>query len=176
MLFNHCTFRSMHRNCIIVLSNTYWLSIWVTWRVSYKRQELLLFRKNLGSPYVFGGARVLIFLIFCVVLCFVCLRPVSCVPNVASFSVLSILDCPLRFSLTFIYRLVMPLEDNIGNAKQIIKSIHWQSANKFEQSKTLIDRLLFNVNWAVLQLYLNSQAINRRGKRWIPGWGYEAMF
>jgi hypothetical protein len=29
--------------------------------------------------------------------CFVCLRPVSCVPNVASVSGLSILDCPLGF-------------------------------------------------------------------------------
>jgi len=33
---------------------------------------------------------------------FVCLRPVSCVLNVASISGLSILDCLLRFSLTFI--------------------------------------------------------------------------
>jgi hypothetical protein len=38
----------------------------------------------------------------CRVFCFVCLRLVSRVPNVASFFVLSILDLPLRFSLTFI--------------------------------------------------------------------------
>jgi hypothetical protein len=30
------------------------------------------------------------------------IRPVSCVPNVACVSGLSILYCPLRFSLTFI--------------------------------------------------------------------------
>ena len=38
----------------------------------------------------------------CHVFYFVCLRPVSCVPNVASISGLSVLDCLLRFSLTFI--------------------------------------------------------------------------
>ena len=53
---------------------------------------------------------LLIFLVFCVVffgevrvahllsfLCCVCLRSVSCVPNVASVSGLSILDCPFGF-------------------------------------------------------------------------------
>ena len=39
--------------------------------------------------------------ILCCVFCFVCLRPVSCVPNVVSFSGLSIFDC-LLVSLTFI--------------------------------------------------------------------------
>ena len=39
-----------------------------------------------------------IILVFCVgFFCFVCLRPVSCVPNVASVSGLSILDCPFGF-------------------------------------------------------------------------------
>jgi hypothetical protein len=33
--------------------------------------------------------------LFLIAPCFVCLRPVSCVPNVASVSGLSILDCPL---------------------------------------------------------------------------------
>jgi hypothetical protein len=42
--------------------------------------------------------------------CFVCLRLVSYVPNVASFSGLSILDSwlPLRFSLAFIYTYLFP--------------------------------------------------------------------
>ena len=46
-----------------------------------------------------------LFTAFCVVFsCFpVCLRPVSCVPNVASFSGLSILDYPHWFSLTLIF-------------------------------------------------------------------------
>ena len=34
--------------------------------------------------------------------CFVCLRPVSCLPNVTSVSGLYILDCLIRFSITFI--------------------------------------------------------------------------
>jgi len=41
---------------------------------------------------------LLIFLVFCVVFyCFVCIRPVSCVPNAASFFGLFILDCPFGF-------------------------------------------------------------------------------
>ena len=39
------------------------------------------------------GSMLLIGLVFC----FFCLCPMSCVPNVASFSGLSILDCPLDF-------------------------------------------------------------------------------
>ena len=53
------------------------------------------------------GSMTLIFSVFCVVffLFFFCLRLVSCVPNVTSFSGLSILHCPLLFSLTFIYHI-----------------------------------------------------------------------
>jgi len=40
---------------------------------------------------------LLIVLVFCVVFHFVCLRPVSCVPNVASFSELFIIDFPFGF-------------------------------------------------------------------------------
>jgi hypothetical protein len=39
------------------------------------------------------------------VFCFVCFRPVSCVPNVASFCGLSILYCPFGFLKAFIYNL-----------------------------------------------------------------------
>ena len=42
-----------------------------------------------------------IIIMLCFVL-FVCLRLVSCVPNVTSFPGLSILECPFGFSLTFI--------------------------------------------------------------------------
>ena len=76
--------------------------IWVTWRVSYKRQELLTLRKYLGlhpTPGFWWGSVLLILLVLCVVLCFcfVCLHPVSCVSSVASVSGLFILDCPFRF-------------------------------------------------------------------------------
>jgi hypothetical protein len=70
----------------------------VTRRVSYKRQELLTNCEHLNSPLFLVGFVLLIFLVFCVVfLCFICLRYVSCLPNVASISGLFILDCPFRF-------------------------------------------------------------------------------
>jgi len=67
-------------------------------QVSYKRQELLALRGRLGSSPVFGGVRVAHhFSFLCCVFCFVCLRPVSCVPYIVSFSGLSILDYPFGF-------------------------------------------------------------------------------
>jgi hypothetical protein len=61
-----------------------------------------------GAPgFTYGflvGSVLLILLVFCVLLCvfFVYLRSVSCVPNVASVSGLSILDRPFGFLETFI--------------------------------------------------------------------------
>jgi hypothetical protein len=63
--------------------------------VSYKKEELLNRREHLDSPLIFAGVRFahLFNFLFCVVfLCFVCLRPVSCVHNAASVSGLSIRD------------------------------------------------------------------------------------
>ena len=79
-----------------------WLyaSIWVARRVSYKKKELLTLRKHLGSLPVFGAIHVDYLCSFrcCVVFFwFVCLRPVSCVPNVTSVSGFSILDCSFGF-------------------------------------------------------------------------------
>ena len=52
---------------------------------------------------VFGGVRVAHLRSFlCCAFCFVCLRPVSDVHNVTSVYGLSILDLPLRFSLTLL--------------------------------------------------------------------------
>ena len=46
-----------------------WLCIWVTRRVSYKKQELRTLREHLSSPLVFlVGSVLLIFLVFYVVL------------------------------------------------------------------------------------------------------------
>jgi hypothetical protein len=68
--------------------------------VSGGRQGLLTLHVHLDSTPVFGEVRVAHLLSFlCCVFYFVCLRPVSCVPNVARFSGLSILDC--SFGLTF---------------------------------------------------------------------------
>ena len=53
---------------------------------------------HIGSPPFLVGSVFVIFLTFCVMyLCFVCLRPVSCVSNVASGCGLSILDCSFGF-------------------------------------------------------------------------------
>ena len=68
------------------------------WQVSNERQELLGLHGHLGSPPVFGGVYVAhIFSFLYCVICFACLRPVSCVPNISSFSGLSILDCSFGF-------------------------------------------------------------------------------
>ena len=61
-------------------------------RVSYKKQELLTLRDHLGSLPLFCWGRCCSFFI-----CSICLCHVSCVPNVTSFSGLS-----LRFTLLFI--------------------------------------------------------------------------
>jgi hypothetical protein len=45
--------------------------------------------------------------ILCCVFYFVCLHPVSCVPNVASFSGFSILDCPFGFSNFYVSIIVV---------------------------------------------------------------------
>jgi hypothetical protein len=53
-------------------------------------------------PVIDGVVRVAHLFVFSdVILCFVCLRPVAFVPNVASISGLSFLDC----SFDFLYRL-----------------------------------------------------------------------
>jgi len=67
-------------------------------RASYKKQKLLVLRGRLGSPSGFGGISVAhLFIFLCCVFCLVCLRPVSCVPTVASFAGFYILDCPFGF-------------------------------------------------------------------------------
>ena len=70
------------------------LNWWVTWRVSCKRQELLILR----------ALRLLIFLVFCVVFFVWCVFVLFLVYPMLPVS----LDCPffiaLRFSLTFIWR------------------------------------------------------------------------
>ena len=69
------------------------LTICVAWQASFKIQELLTLREYLGSLPCSWWARVAQLS----VLCFVFLRSVSCVLNVASISRLFILDCPFGF-------------------------------------------------------------------------------
>ena len=73
--------------CFIVISNMLSYIMSYALRTSYKRQELLTLPEQLGSPAVFGRFYVVnLFGFLCFVFCFICLRPVSYVPNVARFS------------------------------------------------------------------------------------------
>ena len=74
-------------------------------QVSDKKQELLIIREDSGfTPCIFVGSVLLIILVLCVVFfCFVCLCPVSCVPDVATVSGLSIPDCSFGFLLRLFY-------------------------------------------------------------------------
>ena len=57
----------------------------------------------MGSPPVFGeGCIAHLFSFLCCVICFACLRPVSCVTNVDSVSGLSIADFPF-YSLMYMH-------------------------------------------------------------------------
>ena len=68
---------------------------------------LLTLREPLCSPVDYGGVCVAHrFSSLCCVFSFICPRPVSCVPNVASFSGLSIIDCHFGF----LWRLFNPCE------------------------------------------------------------------
>jgi hypothetical protein len=77
----------------------YFYRTWVARRVSNKKQELFALCEGLGSPpffILYCGVRIahLFNVLLCcvVVFCYVCLCLVSCVPNVASVSGLSIFD------------------------------------------------------------------------------------
>ena len=77
----------IHWNGRIVEIMAY-MAVFLTERVTAVEQKLLPFTKYLNLV----GLVLLIFLVLCCVFVFVCLRPVSCVPNVTSVSGFSILD------------------------------------------------------------------------------------
>ena len=68
---------------IVVSTNL--LYIWVTWRVLYKKQELLILREHLSSPPVFGGVRVAHLFSF------------LCCPIMCLYVLTSVLWCPFWF-------------------------------------------------------------------------------
>jgi hypothetical protein len=73
----------MELNCFHVFYWT-WLCIWVTWRVSYKKQELFTLREHLR---VFWWGPCCSYFLFCLCCTIMCLYVLS-----------SVLWCPLRFS------------------------------------------------------------------------------
>lgn len=91
-------------NLLSMFDDKLWpdLTIWVSRRVCYKKQELITLREHLGQPPVFiGGARVGHSFLCCVFALFVCLRQYK--PNVATVFELSIRHCSIRFSLALLY-------------------------------------------------------------------------
>ena len=91
-------------NCKIytISDNSSYSRRWITPCIQeafiYHVQLQITLPGHLVSPPVFGGVSVApVFSFLCAVICFVCRRPVSCVPNVASVSGLSIFDCPFGF-------------------------------------------------------------------------------
>ena len=71
---------------LCIINAQYVSTTWVTCRVSYKRQKLLIVREHYRTSVIFVG------FCFASYFCFVCLRPVSCVLNVVSVS-----DCHFGF-------------------------------------------------------------------------------
>ena len=81
----------------------------VAWRISYLRfnkQKLLVLRMCLCSPqklWCDPCCSSFQISMLCCFFCLACLRLISCLPNVTTFSRLSFLDCPFGFSLEIIY-------------------------------------------------------------------------
>jgi hypothetical protein len=82
-------------------SNIY-ISIWVTWLVSNKEQDLLILRKHLGSPPGFRGVHVAHLLVFCVVIILLAYDPcLVCIFSNYLFMVL----CSVLLAFIFVYYL-----------------------------------------------------------------------
>ena len=77
------------------------------------------FANSWFHPRFFGEVRVVLLRFLCCVVFFVSLRPVSCVPNVASFSGLSIIDCPFGFflRLQILHRISLQYAPNANERK-----------------------------------------------------------
>ena len=115
------------------------LTIWVPWWVSYTKQELLTLPEHLGSPPVFavvrGANQIFWFSVLCLFLLFVF---VSCAPNVARVSVLSILNCLFAFlSLLFRSMTMFCLPD-------LKVRIHTESSDNLYRKRLV---LLWIVRW-----------------------------
>ena len=81
-------------SCMSYLHCLYTLTIWVTWHVSYERQVLLTLRGRLDSSWFWWGPCCWLVVFVCCVAFFLFLVFfLSCVPNVANCSGLSIHNC-----------------------------------------------------------------------------------
>jgi len=105
------------------------LTIWETWRCVIRGSNCLPFAGSWVQPWFLVRFVLLIVLVFYVVVffrLFVCLPPVSCVTNVASFSGLSILDCPFGFLYRlFKFNTLLQITDTVMSYKNNIKYISY---------------------------------------------------
>ena len=97
--------------CFVIVVLYEWL--WVKWRVSYKRQKLLTLYEHMVLPAGFFVVSLLF--IFCCVFLFVffCLRPVSCMVNVAGISILNHLQASELLSVCLLYDIFYPIVLNV---------------------------------------------------------------
>jgi hypothetical protein len=109
----------------------------------------------------FGEVRVThVFSFLCCVFCFDCLYPVSCVPNVSSFSELFILDCPIRFPLTFIYTCAWPFTlDLVTNDDRFIKKWWMEFCQFYGPKPTFLVECCRHVNifymWGLMYILIS---------------------
>ena len=81
---------------IVYIKSYVWVYVYIVNIKSYGGVYVyIVYIKSYGGVYVYHRFSFLCYVV--VLFCFVCLRPVSCVPNVAKVSGLSILDCPFGF-------------------------------------------------------------------------------
>ena len=103
------------------------LTIWIAWRMSYKKQELLTLREHMGFLV---RSVLLLFLVFCVVffVClFVCIRPVLCFLFVCLYS-----------SCVFVKRLVLQcIKGNFKSHRVRTKNVSAQ--HRFSVGFVLLD-------------------------------------
>jgi hypothetical protein len=157
--------------------------------VSYKKQELIVPREHLVSPPVFDLFSVL-FLCVCF-FAFVCLRPVSCVPqccqclwivhswlpDVASVSGLSILDCPmLPVSLDCPFLIVPSVFVNVYLTNNFLIELYPLSEQSFfhfrynavdTRTENRIILLLTRI-WSLWTIL--SHRVRLDMKRYVKGW------
>jgi hypothetical protein len=107
----------MYVLCVCVIKHL--LTIRVTWRVFYKRQELLTLRYHQGSFSVVGSVRVAHLVSLCFVFCCCFCLSSSCVlcAQWCQFLWMANYLFLLRFSFTFVYICVCYLHHSISRYK-----------------------------------------------------------
>jgi hypothetical protein len=129
----------------IVVSNVYWLYEYHGECLVVGR-DCLSFAGDWVHRQFLGGVLVAhLFSFMCCVFRFVCLCPVSCGPNVASFSELFISDCPFVFSNVYwnIKRILMHVPDLVKKRVLTKRKLDYHD-NLYSVYTCIISKLLIN--------------------------------